>query len=464
METGRKFQITPNKTQAHQLREWIGCQRYIYNAKVEDMRYQMRLRSFWKAQFPAEEAQFVEFNQEYSKHAFGVDFLRTVPSQILRNGAYRFMQSVSRWNKKLGGKPTRKKKIGKQSVLITSELFKIKGSTLFIGTKKFPIGQININAHTEFSTPKMICVSVDGSRWFVSFCNDDGQTYPTQGELLDAFVTKPKDYLLENSIGIDRGVVVNAYCSNGAVFVYSPEQQRALKAAQAKKNRYQRQMSRRYKKGDEQQSNNYFRAKSSKQKAERKIRNIRLDFNHKSSHQLANSEAQVIFIENLKLKNMTKAPKPKQDETGGYLPNGSAAKAGLNKAILNNGLGQLIQFTEYKALRNHKLVLRVPAQYTSQKCSACHHIEKGNRASQSVFTCLACGHTDNSDLNASKNIRDDGVVLLLSGYYHESKKERKKVKVGRNAARHIEALPLAQPEHSSANVEWHKETMTLAAS
>jgi hypothetical protein len=38
-----------------------------------------------------------------------------------------------------------------------------------------------------------------------------------------------------------------------------------------------------------------------------------------------------------------------------------------------------------------------------------------------------------------------------------------KVKVGRNAARHIEALPLAQLEQSSANVEWQKETMTLAA-
>ena len=81
---------------------------------------------------------------------------------------------------------------------------------------------------------------------------------------------------------------------------------------------------------------------------------------------------------------------------------------------------------------------------------------------QSVFTCLACGHTENADYNASKNIRDDGIVLLLSGHYHENKKERKKVKVGRNVARRVEVLPIALPEQCQDNTERHKETMTLA--
>jgi putative transposase len=445
METGIKFKISPNKIQAGKLREWIGCQRNLYNAKVEDMRYQLCLRSLFIKQFPETETPFVAFNQEYAKHAFGVDFLRDVPWPILRNGAYRFMQAINRWNKKLGGKPTRKKKVGKQSVLITSELFEIKGNTLFLGTKKFPIGAISINAHKEFKAPRMICISVDGSKWFVSFCNDDAsEAPPTELELLNGLIANTEGYLLENSVGIDRGVKVNAYCSDNTVFVFSPEQQKSLKDAQTKKKRYQRQMSRRYKKGAKTQSANYYRARSSKQKAERKIRNIRMDFNHKSSHQLANSENQVIFVESLKLPNMTRAPKPKQDETGKYLPNGAAAKAGLNKAILNNGLGQLIQFTQYKALRNHKLVLRVPAPYTSQKCSACHHIEKGNRLTQSEFTCLACGHTENADFNASKNIQYGGIVLLLSGHYHEALKERKKVKVGRNVARRVEVLAEAR--------------------
>ena len=46
----------------------------------------------------------------------------------------------------------------------------------------------------------------------------------------------------------------------------------------------------------------------------------------------------------------------------------------------------------------------VPAHYTSQRCSACGHVEKGNRISQSEFRCLACGHEANADLNAAINI------------------------------------------------------------
>jgi hypothetical protein len=38
--------------------------------------------------------------------------------------------------------------------------------------------------------------------------------------------------------------------------------------------------------------------------------------------------------------NMTKAPKPKKaQENGKYLPDGAAAKAGLNKAILESAWG-----------------------------------------------------------------------------------------------------------------------------
>ncbi|ABW15268.1 transposase IS605 OrfB [Parafrankia sp. EAN1pec] len=49
-------------------------------------------------------------------------------------------------------------------------------------------------------------------------------------------------------------------------------------------------------------------------------------------------------------------------------------------------------------------VEKVPAAYTSQRCSACGHVASGNRESQAVFRCLACGHTANADVNAAVNI------------------------------------------------------------
>ena len=37
-------------------------------------------------------------------------------------------------------------------------------------------------------------------------------------------------------------------------------------------------------------------------------------------------------------------------------------------------------------------------------CPECGAIDKKNRTSQSVFKCIECGHTDNADINAARNI------------------------------------------------------------
>lgn len=67
-----------------------------------------------------------------------------------------------------------------------------------------------------------------------------------------------------------------------------------------------------------------------------------------------------------------------------------------------------------RGCEDNRVVFRsVPPAYTSQRCFACGHTERGNRLSQDVFRCLSCAHTDNADLNASKNILD----RFLSGPY-----------------------------------------------
>ena len=44
------------------------------------------------------------------------------------------------------------------------------------------------------------------------------------------------------------------------------------------------------------------------------------------------------------------------------------------------------------------------SEYSSQECNKCNYIDKGNRKSQELFVCLCCGHTDNADSNAYKNL------------------------------------------------------------
>jgi len=48
---------------------------------------------------------------------------------------------------------------------------------------------------------------------------------------------------------------------------------------------------------------------------------------------------------------------------------------------------------------------RVSAWNTSRECNHCGHVDRRNR-SKEKFLCLECGHADNADVNAAKNILD----------------------------------------------------------
>ncbi|MHB1684968.1 MAG: RNA-guided endonuclease InsQ/TnpB family protein, partial [Bacilli bacterium] len=137
---------------------------------------------------------------------------------------------------------------------------------------------------------------------------------------------------------------------------------------------------------------------------------------HQTSHSLVSDERCTLYaFEDLKIQNMTRRPKAKKDEKGRWIPNGAAAKAGLNRAILSSAWGQIVQYTEYKALRAGKLVVKVPFAYSSQECAFCGYTHKDNRLTQAEFVCLRCGHTDNADHNAAVVIAHRGVTKILSG-------------------------------------------------
>ena len=58
---------------------------------------------------------------------------------------------------------------------------------------------------------------------------------------------------------------------------------------------------------------------------------------------------ETIVFEDLSMHHMVKRPKAKQDENGKYLPNGAAAKGGLNKSILDAGWASFIELVKHKA-------------------------------------------------------------------------------------------------------------------
>jgi transposase len=116
----------------------------------------------------------------------------------------------------------------------------------------------------------------------------------------------------------------------------------------------------------------------------------------------------VIRVEALDVKAMTRSAKGTITEPGRNV----AAKAGLNREIRRSGWGLLVQRLEDKAPGR---VERVPPAYTSQRCSACGHVDRDSRESQARFRCTACGYAANADVNAARNIAAGHAVKARGG-------------------------------------------------
>ena len=313
MDEGRKFRIYPTKEQTTPLSKWIGCQRFIYNSKVSEDRY---FRKF-KSKSLSLVGEDVPCDQKYSQFiSTDTSFLKEVPSQILRNGVYRWKSAYQRFFKKLAGRPTIKKKHGRQSVMITKELFcfySVDQQTAMInlGTKKHPIGTIKVNVHLDYEVPDSIYISVHGGKWYVSFSNENDVVVATEGELLADLQHLTEEQLMEVTNGFDRNVVAPVASSDGNTFDYTAEQKKSLQKALTGKVKCQKRLAKK-KIG----SSNRRKAVKKVGRYDRKISDIRNDFSHKTSYTLADAPVSLLVFEGLPIKNMTASAKGTVEEPG----------------------------------------------------------------------------------------------------------------------------------------------------
>lgn len=204
-----------------------------------------------------------------------------------------------------------------------------------------------------------------------------------------------------SDVGVDLGVAKFAALSNG--IAYEPES--PYRKYQDQLARSQRQLSRKVK-----FSSNWHKQKKQIQKLHHKIACCRSDFLHRTSHRISQNHA-MLFVEDLKVRNMSRSAKGSLEQPGRNV----RAKAGLNKSILDQGWGEFRRQLEYKSQWRGGIVVAVPPHHTSQECSRCGHTHKENRPSQERFECGACGHKENADINAAKNIRARGHRVLACG-------------------------------------------------
>ena len=72
---------------------------------------------------------------------------------------------------------------------------------------------------------------------------------------------------------------------------------------------------------------------------------------------------------------------------------------------------QLRQFIAYKARLAGVPLVIIDPKNTSRQCNVCGHIDEKNRPTRSEFCCVSCGHSENADLNAAKNIRNRAAII-----------------------------------------------------
>jgi putative transposase len=198
-------------------------------------------------------------------------------------------------------------------------------------------------------------------------------------------ITSPSDGTV---VGIDRGVVVSAALSTGELLhapSLTPGESKRLKVLQQRLARAQRG------------SNRRARTKRAIAKLKARERDRRKDWVEKVTTDIAR-RFDTIRIEALDVRAMTRSARGTVGQPGQRV----AQKRGLNRGISRSGWGQLVARLQHKAFGR---VERVPAAFTSQRCSACGHVAPGNRKSQAVFECEACSAGRcNADVNAARNI------------------------------------------------------------
>ena len=161
-------------------------------------------------------------------------------------------------------------------------------------------------------------------------------------------------------------------------------------------------------------SNRYEKQRLKVAKIHEKITNSRMDLIHKTTNNLIRN-FDVIYLEDLNIKGMSKRCKSKQDKNGKYLPNNQSAKSGLNKSILDVSWGKFIEVLEYKASWNDKQVIHINRFFPSSKaCSKCGCINNNLALKDRTWICPKCGSVHDRDVNAAINILNEGYRKNIS--------------------------------------------------
>ena len=378
-----RYRLLPTDAQEGMLRDYCAHARFVWNLAVEQHQYWRPGRK--KA--PGYLEQCRQLTAARAEHPWLAAGSQTVQQQALRDFAQAMAAFFDKTNP--ASKPSWRKAGRNEGFRIVGR----RGGQWDVRRLSRRVGEVRV--------PKVGWVRFRWSRAVPPGVKSYRVTMDRAGRWHVAFAAVPEPIPAPGNgkvVGVDRGVVIAAALSTGELLrmpsLTDRERKRLL--------RMKRKLAR-----ARRGSNRRTRVRLGIARLKARESDRRKDWVEKTSTDLAR-RFDFIRVENLKIQNMTRSARGTLKAPGRRV----RQKAGLNRGILASGWGLLVRRLETKATSR---VEKVNPAFSSQRCSACGHVDAKSRESQARFVCTACRFACNADVNAARNIAAGHAVTARGG-------------------------------------------------
>lgn len=353
IQRGYKVRLYPNKEQEQKMLSIIGACRWVYNHFLEQRKnYYLE----HKKTLP-----YAEMSRNLTQLRYKINWLSEIQTTPLQQSLRCLDKAYNNFFRKISNFPKFKSKKDNKQTFRKFRDFSFTDNKLQI--QKDLLVNFRGNLPNKYIKLGTLTVSKENTgKWFASI-------------LFYEDIQQPKKY--NKSVGIDVGLKHLVITSNGKKYSNIQPQktlQKKLKKAQQDLSRKKIGSTRREKQ------------KVVVARLFEKIKNIRQDYLHKTSHSIVSKNHALIAVEDLSVKNML-------------------GNRRLSRAISDASWSELIKQLEYKQNWKGGKFIKIGKFFPSSKtCSNCGFLKDKLPLNIRKWVCPKCGIKHDRDINAAKMI------------------------------------------------------------